>query len=132
MGTESVEGLDAWHISQRHKYADGLPRHVTRMWPKRGAEILDGGSIFWVIKGQILARQRVLRLDEVIGGDGIRRCAIVMEQTLHKTEITPRRAFQGWRYLPVADSPKDLTKARQLETPLPEPLIAALAEIGVR
>ncbi|EBA04110.1 hypothetical protein RB2150_06403 [Rhodobacterales bacterium HTCC2150] len=121
-----------WQVSQQHRYADGLPRHVTRMWPKRGPEILDGGSIFWVIKGQILARQTVLRLDEVFGNDGIRRCAIVMEPTLHKTEITPRRAFQGWRYLPVENSPKDLTSARLKESPLPAPLIAALAEIGVR
>ena len=111
---------------------DGLPRHVTRMWPKREAEILQGGSIFWVIKGIIQARQPILRLDEVIGNDGIRRCALVMKPGLIRTQHALKRPFQGWRYLTPEDAPEDLPEGKIHEEPMPAELSAALAEIGVR
>ena len=131
VGTETVEDLEGWQATRRAQTPDGYPRHVTRMWPKREAELLDGGSIFWVIKGVILCRQPILRLDEYIGADGIRRCAIVLEPELTRVAATPRRPFQGWRYLKPADAPPDLSKSRQGEEPLPAELSAALAEIGV-
>ncbi|MFP4275266.1 MAG: DUF1489 family protein [Paracoccaceae bacterium] len=130
-GTESVESLTRWQESRAARGADGLPRHVTRMWPRREADLLDGGSVFWVIKGLIQCRQRILRLDEVDRGDGIRRCAIVLEPGLIRTQPAPRRPFQGWRYLDPADSPADLPAGRDSEEPLPASLSAALAEIGV-
>ncbi|WP_430450287.1 DUF1489 family protein [Rhodophyticola sp.] len=132
VGTDHVEGLARWQASARAHGPDGLPRHITRMWPKRAAELLDGGSIYWVIKGVVLARQLILRLDEVDRGDGIRRCGIVLDPTLVRVEATPKRAFQGWRYLPGADAPRDLRKGRQNEESLPPALQSALAEIGVR
>jgi hypothetical protein len=101
------------------------------MWPKRDAEILNGGSIYWVIKGMIQCRQRILRLDEVTGPDGIRRCAIVLERELQRTTQAQRRPFQGWRYLKPEDSPPDLPAGRAAEDPLPPELSAALSEIGV-
>ena len=131
VGTESVEDLTGWQALRRAQTADGLPRHVTRMWPKREKELLNGGSIYWVIKGVIQCRQRVLRLDEVIGEDGIRRCAIVLNPELHRTNQALRRPFQGWRYLNPEDSPADLPATRKSEEPLPAELSAALAEIGV-
>lgn len=131
VGTESVEGLAAWQATAHERWPDGQPRHVTRMWPKREAEILAGGSIYWVIKGFIQARQRILRLDEVIGQDGIRRCGIVLDQDLIRIEATPKRAFQGWRYLAPQDAPRDLSGARATEETLPVDLQNALAEIGV-
>lgn len=131
VGTESVEDLEGWQATRRAQTPDGYPRHVTRMWPKREAELLDGGSIFWVIKGVILCRQPILRLDEYIGADGIRRCAIVLEPGLTRVAATPRRPFQGWRYLNPVDAPPDLSRSRQGEEPLPPELSAALAEIGV-
>jgi len=131
VGTESVEGLEAWHSNQRAQGPDGLPRHVTRMWPKREKEILNGGSIYWVIKGVIQCRQRVLRLDEVIGHDGIRRCAIVLEPGLIRTVQATKRPFQGWRYLKPEDSPADLPEGREHEDALPPELAGALADIGV-
>lgn len=131
VGTESVETLTEWQRSPRAQGPDGLPRHVTRMWPKREAEILDGGSIYWVIKGLIQCRQRILRLDEVQGHDGIRRCAIVLEPELHRTAQAQRRPFQGWRYLKPEDSPPDLPAGRKAEEALPPELSAALSEIGV-
>ncbi len=131
VGTESVESLAAWQESRAAQMPDGLPRHVTRMWPKREAELLNGGSIYWVIKGAIQCRQKIRRLDEVIGADGIRRCAIVLEPELHRTASALRRPFQGWRYLKPEDSPRDLPPGRDQEDALPEDLNRALAEIGV-
>jgi len=131
VGTESVETLAAWQDMRRAQMADGLPRHVTRMWPKREAEILAGGSIYWVIKGVIQCRQRILRLDEVIGEDGIRRCAIVLDPEIHRTVAATKRAFQGWRYLKAEDTPADLPKSRANDDALPDDLNQALAEIGV-
>lgn len=131
VGTECVEDLAAWQATKRAQAPDGLPRHVTRMWPKREAEVVNGGSIYWVIKGSILCRQVVDRLDEYIGNDGIRRCAIVLEPDLILTQNSLKRPFQGWRYLPPQDAPMDLPKGRAQEQALPVELNQALAEIGV-
>ncbi len=132
VGSENVETLTAWQEMRAQDWPDGHPRHITRMWPKREAELLDGGSIFWVIKGQILCRQTVVRLDEVTGSDGNRRCALVLAPELIRTEPAPRRAFQGWRYLSPDDAPADLSTNRAKEEALPAALAGALADIGVR
>ncbi|MEM9582747.1 MAG: DUF1489 domain-containing protein [Pseudomonadota bacterium] len=132
VGTETVDDLQAWQDSPRPKGTDGNPRHVTRMWPKREAEILNGGSIYWVIKGVVQARQKILRLDEYDRGDGIRRCALVFEPKLIRVENMTKRPFQGWRYLKPEDAPADLPEHRAREEQLPPQLSAALADIGVR
>jgi len=136
VGVDSLEQLEAWRASRRAESGETDPqtpsRHVTRMWPKREAELVNGGSLYWVIKGVIRARQRILRLDEVIGQDGIRRCAIVMEPTLIRTQPAPRRPFQGWRYLAPADSPADLPLARASDDTLPDSLAEALSDLGLR
>ncbi|WP_425091758.1 DUF1489 family protein [Tropicimonas sp. S265A] len=132
VGAEKVEDLLHWQQQNRAKNAEGLPVHVTRMWPKREAEILNGGSLYWVFKGVVLARQPILRLDEVTGADGIRRCAIVLDPSVTRTEAAPKRPFQGWRYLPVSDAPADLRSQSRREEALPAKLEMALAEIGVR
>lgn len=132
VGTQSVEDLLAWHANPRARGPDGLPRHVTRMWPKReDALIGGGGSIYWVIQGVVQCRQKIVRLDEVIGQDGIRRCAIVLEPELTRTSPALKRPFQGWRYLAGPDAPADLPRGRQSEDPLPPALSAALSDIGV-
>lgn len=131
VGTENVEDLAAWQATKRAQAPDGRPRHVTRMWPKREAEILAGGSIYWVIKGVIQCRQTVNRLDEYVGADGIRRCAIVLEPEIIRTQSSLKRPFQGWRYLAAGDAPPDLPEGRAEEDVLPVELNQALAEIGV-
>ncbi|MEM8576784.1 MAG: DUF1489 domain-containing protein [Pseudomonadota bacterium] len=131
VGSDDFEALAAWQASKPAQTADGLPRHITRMWPKREAEILNGGSIFWVVKGVVTCRQRVLRLDEVIGRDGIRRCAIVSDPELIRVRGGLKKPFQGWRYLKPEDAPPDLPAGRTPEAPLPADLNRALAEIGV-
>ena len=131
VGTESVEGLERWQRRRQVRTASGNPRHVTRMWPRREVEILEGGSIYWVIRGVVLARQRVVGLEEVVRADGVRRCGLVLDPELVRTEPQPRRPFQGWRYLAPDDAPRDLAPGRRAETPLPPSLAAALSEIGV-
>ena len=131
VGAESVEDLLDWQRSQRPHWPDGCAIHVTRMWPKREADLLEDGSLYWVIKGVILARQRLVDLQEVNLGDGIPRCALVLDQEVIRTEAAPRRPFQGWRYLDPKDSPRDLPKGRAKDDPLPPALAQALADIGL-
>jgi hypothetical protein len=131
VGTETVDDLALWQATKRAQTPDGFPRHVTRMWPKREAEILQGGSIYWVIKGVIQCRQSITRLDEYIGSDGIRRCSIVSDPQLVRTQGSLKRPFQGWLYLKPEDAPPDLPEGRDHEEPLPIELNRALAEIGV-
>ena len=131
VGADRVEDLTDWQATPRARGADGLPRHVTRMWPKREAEVLNGGSLYWVFKGVILARQRILRLEAVSGADGIPRCALVLDPEVIRTVAVPRRPFQGWRYLEPEESPRDLPRGRATEEALPPSLQSALAKIGV-
>lgn len=109
------------------------PRHVTRQRPKREAELLDGGSIYWVIKGMVRARQRILELDSLVDGEGISRCAIVLDADLHPTRLKAHRAFQGWRYLDPAKAPPDSATdggAGDSEE-LPDDLARALDDLGL-
>ena len=101
------------------------------MWPKRAGEIAAGGSIYWVIRGVVLARQRIIGLKEVVREDGVRRCGLLLDPALVRTEPQPRRPFQGWRYLAPGDAPRDLAPSRPGDTPLPPSLAAALGELGV-
>ncbi|WP_457647712.1 DUF1489 family protein [Profundibacter sp.] len=132
VGIDSVEHLQTYRARILREGGPKHPRHITRMWPRREKELLNGGSIYWVIKGVIQCRQRVIRLDEVIGEDGIRRCAIVMDPEIIRTQSAVRRPFQGWRYLEPADSPADLGKGAVAGGDLPVELMSALADIGVR
>ena len=132
VGSESIDQLIDWQQHRSKQRRDGQYYHVTRMFPKRVDELLDGGSMYWVIQGVILARQRILGFDELRGDDGIRRCAILLSDEVIRTEATPKRPFQGWRYLQPQDAPADLGRATQGESDLPPKLMAALAEIGVR
>lgn len=132
VGAESVEDLALWQEENAARWPAGTSVHVTRMWPRREAELLAGGSLYWVIKGVILCRQRLLGLEEVTGADGIPRCAIVMDRQIHRTAAAPRRPFQGWRYLSPGEAPPDLPQGRGSEETLPPELARALAEIGLR
>jgi hypothetical protein len=131
VGSDSVEDHESWQVSQRPHWPAGCAVHVTRMWPKREAEVLDGGSLYWVIKGQVLCRQPVLDLKEVDLGDGIPRCALILDAGIIRTDPAPRRPFQGWRYLDPKDAPRDLALARPTDDPLPAALARALAELGL-
>jgi hypothetical protein len=131
VGSESIDQMTDWQRHRSQQVADGQYYHLTRMWPKRVDEILNGGSIYWVIKGEISARQRIIRFDEKIGADGIRRCGIVLNHEVIPTVTALKRPFQGWRYLTPQDAPADLPKGRAQEEALPLELNRALADIGV-
>ncbi len=128
VGSDGPEDLAAW---QAGRFGNGPAMHVTRMWPKREAELLDGGSIYWVFKGVMMARQRLLGLEERLGQDGIRRCALILDPDLVRVAAVPRRPFQGWRYLNAGEAPPDLPAGRGREDPLPPDVAAALAEMGL-
>ena len=81
--------------------------HVTRQTPRREG-VGPQSSLYWVIGEFIRARQRILGLREVRGADGILRCGIELDPGLVATEPVPRRPFQGWRYLPESDAPREL------------------------
>ena len=132
VGIDRVDELAAWQ-KQRLKGKRGkarVLRHITRMTPKRQSELLDGGSLYWVIKGVIEARQDILDFEEVVGADGIKRCAIVMAPKLILTEPRARRPFQGWRYLKAEDAPADLNPART-DASMPAALKAELKDLGL-
>jgi hypothetical protein len=135
VGVDVVEELLEWQAERSAerlaKGQDPRPRHVTRMWPKRDGELLAGGSLYWVIRGVIRVRQRILDLQEVRGEDGIRRCAIVLDPKLVPTAPRPRSAFQGWRYLKAADAPPDIGTAPGDDPDLPPGLREALTQLGV-
>lgn len=127
VGVDSVDDLTS-RIDARNSTET---RHVTRMWPKRAQQLLNGGSLYWVIKGVVQARQKIVGLDEVIGQDGIRRCGIRLDARLIRTHGAPKRPFQGWRYLPPDQAPADLRTLRNSDADIPPALNSALAEIGV-
>jgi hypothetical protein len=109
---------------------EGALSHVTRMTPRRGARVLDGGSLYWVIKRLVQVRQRIIGLEPVTGQDSIRRCAIMLDRELVATRPQPRRAFQGWRYLRAEDAPLDLPHTPGLED-MPPQMRADLMELGL-
>lgn len=135
VGAARVEDLEAWQdlCARRARVAgrDPGPVHVTRMRPRREAEILGGGSLYWVFQGFVLARQRILGLDPVTGEDGVARCAIRLDPAIVRTEAQPRRPFQGWRYLAAEEAPADLPAEETGETGLPPALQAELSALGV-
>jgi len=88
VGAESVEDLLDWQKQNAPRWASGTAEHVTRMWPKRADEVLAGGSLYWVIKGVVLARQRIVGLAERRGSDGIARCALVLDAEVIRTKTT--------------------------------------------
>ena len=124
VGVESVEDLRAWRAQRA---AQGF-RSVcpTRQTPKRAAELLDGGSLYWVIKGQVLVRQAI---DEIVTEDsGPQPCRIYLKPELIETAPQPRRAFQGWRYLEPKDAPPDLDT--EAFGDIPDDLARQLREVG--
>lgn len=135
VGADTIEDLRDW-VSERSlvAIAAGLEphsTHVTRMIPKRDRELLDGGSLYWVIKGQVQARQRLLDIEAFTDADGISRCRLLLGPEVIETEFQPRRAFQGWRYLKEEDAPRDLRALGEGAADLPIELRWELAELGL-
>jgi hypothetical protein len=135
VGTDSIRDLEEWvtgRVAAKVK-AGEKPEHThrTRMVPKRVEELRDGGSMYWVIKGQISARQKIIDIRPFTDDQGISRCFIVMEPDLVPVMPRPCRPFQGWRYLKDNEKPADVTAGFGELAEMPEELRRELRELGL-
>lgn len=128
VGCASVAELERWIADRRA--AAGEHVHVTRMVPTR-RDALAGGSLYWVIKGQVACRQRLLVIVPFTDADGIGRCRLVLDPEVVAVEPRPCRPFQGWRYLDGARAPRDLVATPGDLAAMPEAMRRDLAELGL-
>ena len=133
VGVDTAKELIDWQAERlKHlKRAGKTPElcHRTLQMPRRRDEVLDGGSLYWVIKGFVLVRQRVLDLRADVKDDGTACCGIVLDAELVATRPHPRRAFQGWRYLDAADAPNDAKITDGADDDLPRGMREDLREL---
>ena len=135
VGCDSVADLEDWikeklkEKRRRGQKAEHI--HTTRMVPKRSVELRDGGSLYWVIRGQISCRERILDIRPFTDKDGVGRCRIVLDGKVVLVEPRPRAAFQGWRYLEVKDAPRDLSRVAPGAARMPEHMRRELRELGL-
>ena len=135
VGVATIEELAAWqkdHVREQ-KARGETPRvfHATLQRPKREAEVLGGGSLYWVIKGVIQVRQSITGLEDGAREDGSPCCHILLDPKLVPVRPVPRRAFQGWRYLTDEDAPKDLDRSARTEGTLSPEMRRALIDLGL-
>jgi hypothetical protein len=135
VGATSIEDLGEWQAQHRHrKTRDGKAcfYHTTFQSPKRQAELLDGGSLYWVIRGTILVRQKLVGFEDGHKDDGSPCCLLLLAPPLIQVRPTPRRAFQGWRYLDAADAPVDLKPGKKNQiASMPVAMRKTLADLGL-
>lgn len=127
VGAESIADLGAW---QSAHFRGRAIFHTTRMVPTRTADLLAGGSLYWVIKGHIRVRQRLAAIRPFTDKDGIGRCRLMMDGALIPVRPTPRRPFQGWRYLKAEDAPPDLPAGTDLDA-MPDAMREELIALGL-
>ena len=134
VGCDSVEDLEEWiamRLDKRRRAGEPAEHfHTTRMVPTRQAELVDGGSLYWVIKGSVQCRQLLTEIRPFVDGEGISRCHLMLDPVVVRTNWQPRRPFQGWRYLKPEEAPADIgSKSDVLE--MPPKLRRELAELGL-
>ena len=132
VGCDSVNDLEDWIAEKlRVKKTRGEHIHTTRMVPKRANELVAGGSLYWVIRGGILCREKLVAVRPFIDKDGIGRCRLVLDGKLVLVQPRPFRAFQGWRYLSAKDAPRDLDRAAPGAAKMPEDMRRELRDLGL-
>ena len=136
VGAESIADLEQWQKGRlaEQKRAGQTPRlfHTTRMVPKRQDEIAGKGSLYWVIKGVIQVRQRIVGFDSGAKADGTPCCLFMLDTKLVPVRPAVRKAFQGWRYLTADDAPADLKGGAKNDIgQLPPKMRKDLAELGL-
>jgi hypothetical protein len=135
VGCDSIRDLEGWikqRLKEKRKRGEKAEHiHRTRMVPKRAAELIDGGSLYWVIRGEVACRQRIRDVRPFRDKDGIGRCALVLDPKVVPVEPRPYRAFQGWRYFAADDAPRDLERAARGAAAMPEKLRRELRELGL-
>ncbi|MCT8998530.1 DUF1489 family protein [Chelativorans intermedius] len=134
VGCESPEDLEAWiamRLEEKARRGEPVEHfHTTRMIPRRIDDLLAGGSLYWVIKGMVRCRQRLLDIRPFTDGDGVSRCHLVLEPQVVRTQWQPRRPFQGWRYLKPQDAPADQPAGGAADE-LPDHMRRELVELGL-
>jgi hypothetical protein len=134
VGCDSVKDLENWIRRKLKARPPGQKRehiHTTRMVPRRADELIDGGSLYWVIRGQIMCRQRLIAVRPFVDRDGVGRCRLVLAPKLVLVEPRSFRAFQGWRYLEAKDAPRDLDHAAPGAADMPEDMRRELMDLGL-
>jgi hypothetical protein len=129
VGVDDVPHLRKLQRERRRER--GRSVFYTRHMPRRRAEILDGGSIYWVIKGYVRARERILGFIPVVEDDGERYTLVRYDPKVIETELQPKRPFQGWRYLLPKDAPPDRPKHLAKGECLPEAMAEELRALGL-
>lgn len=129
VGVESVEQLEQFQ-ARRLKQQAKL-RHDTRMMPKRRDEILDGGSLYWVIKGLIQVRQPIVDITPEVDAEGRGFARLHLGPELVRVAPRGHRPFQGWRYLEATDAPADLAEEAAEGEGLPAEMQAELRSLGI-
>ena len=135
VGADSIADLEAWIAetlaAKRARKMAAEQTHTTRMVPKRLEELLDGGSLYWVIKGQIAARQALVDVRPFTDGEGVSRCHLVLEPQVVPVLPRPCRPFQGWRYLAAHEAPQDMRGEIAGLADMPETMRRELRELGL-
>jgi hypothetical protein len=135
VGAESIRDLEEWIAERlaekRRKRQPPEHIHRTRMMPTRREELLDGGSLYWVIRGEVSCRQKLLDIRPFTDKEGIKRCGLVLEPKVVPVRPRPSRPFQGWRYLAAKEAPPDLKRGAKGVDKLPEKLRRELRELGL-
>ena len=134
VGADDIADLASWQearLAEKKKLKQPLVlSHVTRMVPKRIDELLDGGSLYWVMKGVIRCRQKFLDIEAFTDADGINRCRLILDKEIVPTRRRDRRPFQGWRYLDAKDAPADVKKGEAADD-MPDDMRRTLEELGL-
>lgn len=135
VGVDTIGELEDWILEKRGRAGKAGRTdehvHVTRMAPKRAEDLLDGGSLYWVIRGQLTCRQQLVGLRSFTDGEGIGRCQLVLHPEVVGVAPRPCRPFQGWRYLDHDDAPADLGSAAFAVRAMPEAMRRELASLGL-
>ena len=137
VGADSIDDLAVWQKGRlaAQKASGQKPRlfHTTYMMPKRQDEVLDGGSLYWVIKGVVQVRQAIVGFDQGHKDNGTACCLLLLDPKLVPVRPTPRRPFQGWRYLTAEDAPADLSsrQAKDEIAAMPPAMRKELAQLGL-
>ena len=135
VGCDSVEELQGWideRLRQKKRRREPQEHiHTTRMMPTRAEELLGGGSLYWVVRGELSCRQQLVDIRPFVDREGIGRCQLVLHPKVVLVRPRSFRAFQGWRYLTAADAPADLDRAAPGSRNMPEPLRRELRELGL-
>ncbi len=129
VGAEDLESVARFQARRRREL--GRLLHFTRMMPRRRDELLDGGSIYWVVRGLVRARQRILDIEAVTDREGRAMTALVLDPDLVRTEPRSQRAFQGWRYLTAEKAPRDLGQGAEGLAEMPPEMLAELRSLGL-